>query len=90
MSREEMSCQKLWEFLSDYIDGDLSKELRQKIEAHMDGCEHCRVVVDTTNKTIQLCNCDTENLEMPADVRGRLFETLNIEDYLKPSKDEIN
>ena len=84
MSREEMSCKRLWAFLSDYIDGELSEELCHKIEQHMDGCEHCRVVVDTTNKTIHLCHCDADDTEMPADVRGRLFETLHIEDYLKP------
>lgn len=84
MDPETISCKKLWASLSDYIDGELSEELCQKIEQHMAGCEHCRVVVDTTNMTIHLCHQDAENTEMPADVRGRLFETLRIEDYLKP------
>jgi anti-sigma factor (TIGR02949 family) len=84
MNREEMSCKRLWESLSDYIDGELSDELCQKIEQHMAGCEHCRIVVDTTNKTITLCHHEAQDTEMPADVRGRLFETLHIEDYLKP------
>jgi anti-sigma factor (TIGR02949 family) len=84
MTYEYVSCKRLWESLSDYIDGELSEELCQKIEQHLAGCEHCRVVVDTTNKTITLCHNEAQDTEMPADVRGRLFETLNIEDYLKP------
>ena len=84
MSREKIDCKKLWESLSDYIDGEVSEELCQKIEQHMAGCEDCRVVVDTTNKTICLCHCDEDDTELPADVRERLFETLHIEDYLKP------
>ncbi len=84
MNREQISCKRLWESLSDYIDGELSEELCRKIEEHMAGCEHCRVVVDTTNKTITLCHNDAQDTAMPADVRGRLFETLHIEDYLKP------
>ncbi len=84
MTYEYVSCKRLWESLSDYIDGELSVELCQKIEQHLAGCEHCRVVVDTTNKTITLCHNEAQDTEMPADVRGRLFETLNIEDYLKP------
>jgi predicted anti-sigma-YlaC factor YlaD len=84
MSREEIDCKKLWESLSDYIDGEISEELCQKIEQHMAGCEDCRVVVDTINKTICLCHCEADDTELPADVRGRLFETLHIEDYLKP------
>jgi len=84
MNPEQVSCKKLWESLSDYIDGELSEELCRKLEEHMAGCEHCRVVVDTTNKVIYLCHSDAQETEMPADVRGRLFETLHIEDYLKP------
>lgn len=84
MSREEISCKRLWESLSDYIDGELSEELCQKIEQHMAGCEHCRVVLDTTHKTIYLYHNDAQETAMPDDVRGRLFETLHIEDYLKP------
>ena len=84
MSREEINCKRLWESLSDYIDGELSEELCQIIEQHLAGCEHCRVVVVTTHKTIHLCHCDADDTKMPSDVRGRLFQTLNIEDYLKP------
>jgi len=84
MSRKEISCENLWGSLSDYIDGELSDELCHRIEQHMAGCEHCRVVFDTTNKTILLCHdaaCDTE---VPEDVQGRLVETLHLEDFVKP------
>lgn len=84
MTQEYVSCKRLWESLSDYIDGELSDELCQKIEQHLAGCEHCRVVVDTTHKTIYLYHHQAQDTEMPADVRGRLFDTLHIEDYLKP------
>jgi predicted anti-sigma-YlaC factor YlaD len=88
MSREEIDCKRLWEFLSDYIDGDLNDELCHKIEEHMACCEDCRVVVDTTHKTIRLCHCDADDVDIPNDVRGRLFEILHIEDYLKPKGNE--
>ena len=84
MSGEQISCKSLWESLSDYIDGDLSDELCQKLEQHMAGCEHCRVVFDTTNKTIKLYRDSTLSTEMPDDVHGRLVEVLHLEDYLKP------
>ena len=32
MTQEYVSCKRLWESLSDYIDGELSEELCQKIE----------------------------------------------------------
>ena len=84
MSAQEISCKRLWESLSDYIDGELSEELCQRIEQHLAGCEHCRVVVDTTNKTILLYHDSAHEMQVPDDVRGRLVETLHLEDFLKP------
>lgn len=84
MSSEEISCKDLWASISDYIDGELNEEFRKKIEEHMCDCEHCRVVVDTTSKTIYLYRCETQETQLPDDVRGRLLETLQLEDYLKP------
>jgi anti-sigma factor (TIGR02949 family) len=83
MKSEDISCKRLWASLSDYIDGELNEELCQKIEQHLSSCEHCRVVVDTTNKTILLYHDDAQETEIPADVRGRLVETLHLEDFLK-------
>ena len=84
MSSQEISCKSLWESLSDYIDGDLSDELCRKLEQHMEGCEHCRVVFDTTNKTIRLYQDSVQATEVPDEVHGRLVEILHLEDYLKP------
>lgn len=84
MSVEEISCKSLWASLSDYIDGELNEELCQKIEQHMAGCEHCRIVFDTTNQTIRLYRDTCLTTEVPDDVHGRLVEVLNLQDYLKP------
>ena len=84
MSTEVISCKSLWETVSDYIDGELSEELCARIEQHLAGCEHCRVVLDTTNKTILLCHDTVQETEVPADVHGRLVETLHLEDFIKP------
>ena len=40
--------------LSEYIDGELSGELRTEMEAHLQGCEDCRVLLVTTQKSIEL------------------------------------
>lgn len=84
MSQQDINCNNLCDVLSDYIDGELSEELCRRIEEHMAGCEHCRVVFDTTNKTILLCHDAAHETEVPEDVRGRLVETFHLEDFLKP------
>ncbi|MBK8619062.1 MAG: zf-HC2 domain-containing protein [Anaerolineales bacterium] len=48
------NCASLLGSLSDYIDGELGAELCRQIEKHIAECEDCRIVVDTTRKTIDL------------------------------------
>ena len=74
-------CKALLGSLSEYIDGELPPELCQEIEKHLDGCENCRVVLNTTRRTIDLVHAPM-NQDVPADVRERLFKRLNLDDYL--------
>ncbi|MGE5374932.1 MAG: anti-sigma factor family protein [Bacteroidota bacterium] len=78
------NCAQMLGSLSDYIDGDLSPELCQEIEKHLAGCEDCRVVLNTTRRTIDLVRAPAETPGLPEDVRQRLFKRLNLDDFLKP------
>lgn len=76
------NCEKLLGSLSEYIDGELSAELCQELEKHLAGCENCRVVLNTTMRTIDLVHAPVEKPDLPDDVRERLFKRLNLDDYL--------
>ena len=78
------NCVHLLGSLSEYIDGDLNPELCQEIEKHLEGCEDCRVVLNTTRRTIDLVHAPAEKTDLPEDVRQRIFKRLNLDDYLKP------
>jgi anti-sigma factor (TIGR02949 family) len=78
------NCQSLLGSLSEYIDGGLSPELCQEIERHLEGCENCRIVLNTTKRTIDLVHTPVEKPDLPDEVRERLFKRLNLDDYLKP------
>ena len=82
--KHNSTCKDLLGNLSDYIDGELSEDLCQELQRHMAGCENCRVVFDTMTKTVYLYQTSAQEMEVPADVRGRLFETLHLDDLLKP------
>jgi anti-sigma factor RsiW len=70
--------------LSDYIDGELGAELCREIEKHIAECDDCRIVVDTTRKTIDLVHASNDpQTDLPDEVRNRLFKRLNLDDYLK-------
>ena len=84
MDHNHVNCETLLGSLSEYIDGELSPELCREIEKHLAGCDNCRVVLNTTKRTIDLVQSPTEAVPVPDDVRERLFKRLNLDDYLKP------
>lgn len=78
----DLSCQQLLASIGEYVEGELGVELCQELEHHISGCENCRVVVDTLSKTIYLYHSAAQETNVPGDVRGRLFETLKLDDLI--------
>jgi len=78
------NCEELLGSLSSYIDGDLNPELCLELEKHLAGCNDCRVVLNTTKRTIDLVHSPLEKPDLPEDVRERLFKRLNLDNYLAP------
>jgi predicted anti-sigma-YlaC factor YlaD len=70
-----MNCRNVVRELSNYLDGDLDFSLKESIEHHIEHCEDCHLLVDTTKKTIQIF-CKSEPLPLSEDVRVRLHEAL--------------
>jgi len=80
-----LECKDLLGNLSNYIDGELDDSMCQELKRHMAGCENCRIVYDTMTRTILLYQVEAKEMEIPNDIRGRLFTTLHLDDLLKPS-----
>ncbi len=76
-------CHQLLETLSDYLDGEASAELCAEIEHHLDGCDECRVVVDTLRKTVALYH-ELPQPELPPEARLRLYKSLDLSEFLNP------
>ncbi|MHB8525188.1 MAG: anti-sigma factor family protein [Candidatus Acidiferrales bacterium] len=70
-----MNCKSVVRELCNYLDGGLDSNLQQSIEIHLEHCEDCHLLVDTTKKTIQIF-CNSEPLPLSEDVRTRLHEAL--------------
>jgi anti-sigma factor RsiW len=77
------NCRHLLSSLSDYIDGTLDETLCSELERHMNGCDNCRIVIDSLRKTISLYQATSQNTVPPAGVRERLFHRLELDDFLK-------
>lgn len=50
-----MTCRELFERLSEYVDGELSQEICEEIQRHMEGCEPCVAFAKTLKKTAEMC-----------------------------------
>jgi len=77
-----LKCEELLGSLSAYIDGELGPKLCHELEKHLSECDNCRVVLNTTKRTIELVHSPAEKSDLPEDVRERLFKRLNLDDYL--------
>jgi anti-sigma factor RsiW len=84
----DLKCDQLLGLLSDYLDGQTDNGLRLEIESHIADCQNCRVVVDTTRKTITLVHaCNDKPFTIPEDVRDRLYKRLDLDTYLNNPKE---
>ena len=70
-----MNCKQVIVELTSYLDGALDSTMRVELEQHLSRCTDCRLVVDTTRKTIQIF-CNSEPVPLPEDVRNRLHTAL--------------
>ena len=66
-----MTCKEVIRKLSDYLDGELDPVLAEQLARHLEHCEDCGLVVDTTRKTIELY-CNAEPAPLPEEVRRQL------------------
>jgi anti-sigma factor (TIGR02949 family) len=84
MTEHNHDCRGILASLNDYLDGNLPENLCSELEAHMRECENCRVVVDTTSKTIYLYHTSARDVDVPDATRARLFHALKLDDFILP------
>ncbi len=59
--------------LSDYLEGDLSSELRAQIKKHLKTCGHCTAVYDGLRNVVRLLS-DGRVIELPKGFSRRLYK----------------
>lgn len=79
-----LDCKHVWEYISAYIDGEVGAELRAEIDKHLETCEICSAVLDSTRNVVVLY-ADGRAFELPAGFSERLHERLDAELELKGS-----
>ncbi len=78
---EHGHCKEYLKYFSDFIDGELPRELCNRLNAHLAECTNCTIVLDTLKRTIELYRVADEDEPLPDGVRTRLLTRLNLEDF---------
>jgi predicted anti-sigma-YlaC factor YlaD len=68
-------CEDVLAELSGYLDNELAADMRKQIEAHMEHCNTCRAVYDSTRKTLQIVT-DSGSFELSQEVSSRIADRI--------------
>jgi len=71
----DISCAEVIRELSNYIDNDVTPQLRELIVGHLSGCSRCTAVYDGLRNTIKLTG-DGRAFDLPEGFSKRLRATL--------------
>jgi len=74
----KLDCKHIWRELSNYLEGDISDEVRRDVEAHVAQCRHCAALLDSTHNVLVLV-ADERRMELPVGFNTRLRERLEKE-----------
>ena len=72
----EISCEEVWREVSNYLDREITPQLRARMREHFKGCKHCTAVLDGARNVVQLVG-DARAFELPAGFSNRLYLKLN-------------
>lgn len=71
-----LTCKQFLQELNDYLDPNTDVEMKRRLERHVTECPNCFVIVDTTQKTLQIYK-GVEPQQIPEDVKTRLLKALD-------------
>ena len=74
----KIDCKHVWQHISSYIDGDVDAELRAEIDRHLEHCEICSAILDST-RNILILTADERVFELPLGFSERLHARLEEE-----------
>ena len=71
----KLDCKHVWEHISGYLDRQLNPEVLAVVEKHLETCEVCSAVLDSTRNVLVL-TADDRTYELPVGYSERLHARL--------------
>ena len=73
----KLECKQVWEHISEYLDQQLTPEVRAEIEKHLENCEACSAILDST-RNVLILTADNRTYELPVGYSKRLHDRLEM------------
>jgi anti-sigma factor RsiW len=70
-----INCRHVWQEVSNYLDGAVDADLRERMEAHFKDCRHCQAVLDGARNIVSLVG-DDRMFDVPQGFSERLKQRL--------------
>ncbi len=80
-----LECKHVWDYISGYLDNSLSRETRELVQKHLENCEICSAILDSTRNIVVL-TADDRVFELPMGFSERLHAKLEKEIKNSPEK----
>lgn len=73
-----LDCKHVWNHISAYLDNDLAPDVLEDVQRHLDTCEICSAILDST-RNILILTADERVFELPLGYSERLHARLEAE-----------
>jgi hypothetical protein len=68
-----ISCEEFLAEFGDYLENQISLEVRQELELHVSQCRACHVLYDSSRKTVKLVT-ESSSFELPESVSEPIID----------------
>jgi hypothetical protein len=79
-----IECKHVWDYISGYLDNSLSPETRDLVQRHLEHCQICSAILDST-RNIMVLTADDQVFELPLGFSERLHVRLSEEMRSEPA-----
>ena len=73
-----LECKHVWDYISEFLDDSLPPETRELVQKHLETCDICSAILDST-RNILILTADDRIFELPAGYSQRLHARLSRE-----------
>ena len=68
-----ITCEEFFAEFGDYLENHVSPEVRKELELHLSQCRACRVLYDSSRKTVKLVT-ESSSFELPESVSEPIID----------------